>query len=126
MGLVKSAASKLTLAFSPITGLYQHISSFWNDISLIIRKPDGKLSFTFENFKKAYKLVYSDMFHYSDKPTLSSSFNELYGINDMDMNINTYPDRITRTRRGIWNLDGLAMKFAIRPDYYSRMKIFTA
>ncbi len=126
IGTIKSAASKLTLAFSPVTGLYQHISGLWNDISLIIRKPDGKQSFTFENFKRAFKIVYTDAFHYSDKPTIPSAVNEIYGINDMDMTMNMYTDRITKTRRGIWNADGLAMKFAIRPDYYNRMNIFVA
>ena len=59
----------------------------------MIRKPDGKDSFTFNHFIKALKLVYSDLSQYSDKPTICSALNELYGINDMDMN--TYIDRIS-------------------------------
>lgn len=124
LGLLKSAASKFTLAFSPVQAIYQPLQGLWTDISLMIRKPDGKESFTFKNFTKALKLVYSDLSHYSDKPTLCSALNELYGINDMDMN--TYIDRISQAKKGIWNFDNFMFKFASRPDFYNRMTIFTA
>ena len=123
-GLLKSAASKATLAFSPVQALYQPLQGLWTDISLMIRKPDGKDSFTFSNFTKALKLVYSDLSHYSDKPTICSALNELYGINDMDMN--TYVERISQAKKGIWNFDNFMFKFASRPDYYNRMTIFTS
>nr|DAT46459.1 MAG TPA: hypothetical protein [Caudoviricetes sp.]DAU59248.1 MAG TPA: hypothetical protein [Crassvirales sp.] len=45
---------------------------------------------------KAIKAVYTDLFHYSDKPTKVQLLNELYGINDMDMN--TYVERIQSTQ----------------------------
>lgn len=123
-GMIKSAASKLTLAFAPVQMLYQPLQGLWTDISLMIRKPDGKQSFTFNHFNKALKLVYSDLFQFSDNPTLCSSLNEIYGINDMDMN--TYVDRISTGKRGIWNLENWLFKFASRPDYYNRLTIFTA
>lgn len=90
----------------------------------MIRKPDGKDSFTFSHFMKALKLVYSDLSHYSNKPTICSALNELYGINDMDMN--TYVERISQAKKGIWNFDNFMFKFASRPDYYNRMTIFTS
>lgn len=90
----------------------------------MIRKPDGKDSFTFSHFTKALRLVYSDLSHYSDKPTICSALNELYGINDMDMN--TYVERISQAKKGIWNFDNFMFKFASRPDYYNRMTIFTS
>lgn len=122
-GVIKSAASKLTLAFAPVQMTYQTIQSLWQDISLIIRKPDGKDSFTIKNFAEALKTVYKDLGHYSDTPTLCSSLNELFGINDMDMN--TYVDRISSAKKGLfWNFDNFAFKFSSRPDYYSRMSIF--
>jgi len=101
---------------------YQPLQAIWQEISLAIRKPDGTKSFTFTNFLKANKIVYSDLFHYSDNPTLCSSLNELFGINDMDMN--TYVERISSARKGIWNFDNMLFKFASRPDYYNRMAIF--
>lgn len=119
---IKSAASKLTLAFAPVQMFYQPLQGLWQDISLILRKPDGKDSFTFNHFKTSLKLVYSDIIKFSGKPTLCSSLNELYGINDMDMN--TYIERITKTKKGIWNLENMMFKFASRPDFYNRMAIF--
>jgi hypothetical protein len=68
-GRVKQIASFLALAFSPVQGLYQTIQGLWQDISLIIRKPDGTQAFTLKNMYDAAKIVYKDMFHYSDKPT---------------------------------------------------------
>lgn len=122
--VIKSAASKLTLAFAPVQALYQPLQGLWTDISLMIRKPDGNESFTFNNFTKALKLVYSDLSHFSDTPTICSALNELYGINDMDMN--TYVDRISSGRKGLWNMENWMFKFASRPDFYNRMTIFTA
>jgi len=43
-------------------------------------------------FMKAFRAVYSDLWHYSDKPTKCSLINELYAINDMDMNV--YAERL--------------------------------
>lgn len=121
-GKLKKAASALTLAFSPVQSIYQSLQGLWIDVSLMIRKPDGKQSFTFDNLKNAFRLAYSDLSHYSEKPTLCSSLNELYALNDMDMN--TYIDRITKTKRGIWNFNNFAYKMSSRPDYYNRMTIF--
>lgn len=122
LGLMKSAASKLTLAFAPVQALYQPLQGLWTDISLMIRKPDGKESFTFQHFTRALKMVYSDLTHYSDSPTLCSSLNELYGINDMD--INTYTERVSSAKKGFWNYENFMFKFASRPDFYNRMSIF--
>lgn len=119
---IKSAASKLTLAFAPVQMLYQPLQGIWQDISLAIRKPDGRDSFTFSNFKRSLKIVYGDLFHFNGKPTLCSSLNELYGLNDMDMN--QYIERISKTKKGIWNLENMMFKFASRPDFYNRMSIF--
>lgn len=118
---IRSLASFFALAFSPVQGLYQTIQGFWNDISLIIRKPDGTQAFTLKNMLHAAKIVYSDMLHYSDKPTKCQLINEMYGINDMD--INTYAERMRSDKHGIWNLNDLAFKFTSRPDYYNRMII---
>lgn len=120
---VKSAASFMALAFNPVIGIYQFIQGMWNDISLIIRKPDGTNAFTFNNFCKAFKIVFADMITTSnDRPSIVSRLNELYGINDMDMN--TYIDRIKSDKHGFFNFGTIAYKFAQRPDYYNRMSIF--
>lgn len=122
--MIKQAASMFTLAMAPVQMFYQPLQGLWNDISLMIRKPDGKDSFTFKHFMAAIKLVFGDLAHFSDKPTLCSALNELYGINDMDMN--TYVDRISSAKKGIWNMSNFLFKFASRPDFYNRMTIFTS
>ena len=38
--------------------------------------------------------------------------------------MNTYIERITKTKKGIWNLENMMFKFASRPDFYNRMAIF--
>lgn len=122
--IIKQAASMFTLAMAPVQMFYQPLQGLWNDISLMIRKPDGKDSFTFKHFMAAIKLVFGDLTHFSDKPTLCSALNELYGINDMDMN--TYVDRISTAKKGVWNMSNFLFKFASRPDFYNRMTIFTS
>ena len=125
LNILKSAASKMTLAFTPVQMLYQPLQGLWNDISLRIRKPDGKESFTFEHFKTALKIVYGDLFNFSGKPTLSSLINEYYALNDMD--INKYIDAISKSKKGfLYNFSGMAFKFASRPDFYNRVPIFLA
>lgn len=122
--MIKKAASLFTLAMAPVQAIYQPLQGLWNDISLMIRKPDQKESFTFNHFKASIKLVFGDLFHFSDSPTLCQLLNELYGINDMDMNL--YVERIGSYKKGIWNLPNFLFKFASRPDFYNRMVIFTS
>lgn len=121
---IKQAASFTALAFSPVQGLYQSIQGLWVDISLLIRKPDGTKAFSFNNFMKAFKIVYADAFHWSEEPTKLQLLNELYAMNDMDMN--TYLKGIASDRHGIYNAYDLAFKFSSRPDYYNRMVILVA
>ena len=40
--------------------------------------------------------------------------------------MNTYVDRISSGRKGLWNIENWMFKFASRPDFYNRMTIFTA
>lgn len=124
---IKQAASKLVLGLSPVQAIYQTIQGIWQDISLIIRKPDGTDAFTLSNMLEAAKIVYGELTNpqaYTDKPTIIEEFNRLYGVNDMDMN--TYIDKIKTDQNGIFNFNNFLFKFASRPDYYNRMTIFVA
>ena len=123
-GKVRKAASFLALAFSPIQFTYQSLEGIWKDCSLIIRKPDGTNAFTTKNMWESAKAVYSDLKHYSDKPTKCQLINETYGINDMDAN--QFTSRIS-SDHSIWtHFTDFAFRLASRPDYYNRMTIFGA
>ena len=123
-GKLKQAASYCALAFSPVQAIYQTIQGLWVDISLMIRQPDGTKAFTFSNFSKAFKIVYADLFPNGDKPTKVQLLNELYGVNDMDMN--NYIKNIKSDKGGFFNMYDIAFKFTSRPDYYNRMTILVA
>jgi hypothetical protein len=82
----------MVLAYSPVQMFYQTIQSVWQDISLIIRNWAGANEFTLSSMLTGAKLAYKDLFHMSDSPTVNSRINELYGINDMDINV--YSDRL--------------------------------
>lgn len=123
--LIKQQASLFTLAFAPVQIVYQPLQGLWQEISLIIRKPGNNQAFSFNNFVKANKIVWTDLFKNTTKyPTVCSMLNQYYAINDMDMNM--YANRITHTRKGIWDFTNIAFKFASRPDYYNRMTILIA
>lgn len=123
VGSLKNAASLMTLGFSAKAGIYQTVQGLWNDIALIVRNPDGKKTFTFSRFLKAFKLVYYDLIHFSKKATKTQLLNELMGMNDMDMN--QYADKLSSDNSGLFNFQSEAMKWSSRPDYYNRMAILT-
>ena len=91
-------ASFMTLAFSPVQFTYQSFQGLLQTISLVLRKPDGS-NYTFDMFMKAFRAVYSDLWNFSDKPTKCSLINELYAINDMDMNV--YAERLKQDVLGM-------------------------
>lgn len=122
MSTLRYAASLATLALSPVQFFYQMLQGLFTDIRLFITQPDGNQSFTLHNMVKAAKLVYADLFRDSTQPTLFMKINELYGLNDMDMNV--YADKIKSDRFGIHNFTNFLMKFSSRPDYYNRCVIF--
>lgn len=125
IGAVQSTTSKLALAFSPVSGLYQVIESLWKNMSIVLRKPMGIDTFGFEEYAWAMKTLFKDMMSPNQEYSKTSLINQMLGINDMDMN--TYVDKIKSDQRGIWNIwSAMAFKFTSRPDYYSRMSIFIA
>lgn len=121
---LKSAASKFTLAFAPVQALYQPLQGLWQSIRIIISKPNGEQTFSFGEWWNATKIVYSNLAHFSDEPTVLDAINAIYGINDMDINV--FTERISSAKKGIWNMENLMFKFASRPDFYNRMSIVVA
>lgn len=126
---LREAASLMTLGIAPVQFFYQLLDGIWKDISLIIRKPDittfdqDQSAFTFNNLSSALKSALSDLFH-MDSPTVCSLLNELYGLNDMDMNV--YYDRIKSDKYGLYNWRSWAFWTASRPDFFNRLAIFGA
>ena len=116
-------ASKLALAFNP-RQLYQAIDGLFKDISLVYRNPDGSDVFTAKNFRDSFIWAYTELTKFGDKKSMIRTLNELYGINDMDMN--QYAKKIRPNQYGVFNFDNLLFHFASRPDFYNRMTIFGA
>lgn len=125
IGEVQQIASWMALAFAPVQMTGQSLEGIWKDAKLIITKPDGTEAFSLENMKKSAKTVYSELFHYSEVPTVTTGVNSLYGINDMDNA--SFAENNSSNKHGIFNFFGkMAYKFASRPDFYNRMTIFVA
>ncbi len=125
VGIMQRAVSWMALAFAPVQFSGQSLEGIWKACKLIITKPDGTETFTAKNMTDAAKQVYSELFHFSDIPTVSGAVNAQYGINDMDNS--SFADNNTSNRHGLFNFFGrFAYKFASRPDFYNRMTIFVA
>ena len=124
-GQLMGFASKMSLLFSPVAGIYQMIEGIWKDISIVWRKPYGQDAFGFKELKESWKVLLGDMVHYGRSKTKSELLNSLFAMNDMDMN--TYVERNKSDRAGIFHLfDSVGFKFASRPDFYNRMTLFNA
>lgn len=122
-----STTSKLALAFNP-QQLYQVIDGIWKDILLIIQKPDVDLpensAFTKTNLTESFMWILQDVVHVGDSISLGEALNNVYGLNDRDINV--FTDRINSDTAGIYNFWSLGFRFSSRPDYYNRMTIFGA
>ena len=124
-GVGQKAASWMALAFSPLQMTYQSLEGVWKAGKLVITKPDGKETFSFKNMREAMGIVYKDLAHFSETPSVISACNSLYGINDMDAA--SFAQNNSTNKHGMFNfMDRLAYHWASRPDYYNRMSIFTA
>lgn len=119
-GLMKGT-SILALAFNP-KQLYQIIDGLWKDIKLIWQYDDE--AFTFKNFKDSFFWIIQDVVKSNGELSLGEALNQLYGINDMD--INQLPSRYAKDTYGSDRLQKAMFRLASRPDYYNRLTIFGA
>lgn len=122
MSKLKTAASFMTLAVSPVQVMYQSIDGIFQAIKLRIRNPDGTKKFSLDNLRKSAAYTLKELGHFSDKPTKLQLINEYFALNDMDMN--QYAQHLQSDQHGIWNMSNFMFKFASRPDFYNRMIIF--
>lgn len=125
LNYVKQAASYAALALSPVTGFGQMLQGLWNSIKVTLAQSKSPDAFNFSDLRKAFILCYRDMFT-NKEPTLMQLINELYALNDMDMNVHKIVDSMKSDKRGILNVNRLLFKTVARPDYYNRGILFAA
>ena len=65
----------MALAFAPIQLSGQVLEHMWKYCKLIITKPDGTETFTANNMSEAGKIVYKELFHFSDVPSTCIAIN---------------------------------------------------
>ena len=117
--------SILALAFNP-KQLYQIIDGLWKDIRIVFQNSHayGDKAFSLKNFKDAFFWIIHDVANFDGELTVGEGLNQLYGINDMD--INSLPSRYAKDTYGTDRLQKAMFRFASRPDYYNRLTIFGA
>ena len=125
LNYVKQAASYAALALSPVTGFGQMLQGLWNSIKVTLAQSKSPDAFNFQDLRKAFVLCYRDMFT-NKEPTLMQLINELYALNDMDMNVHKIVDSMKSDKHGILNLNRFLFKTVARPDYYNRGILFAA
>ena len=122
---IRQAASYAALALSPVTGFGQILQGLWNSIKVTLAQVNQPDAFNFQDLRKAFLLCYRDMFT-TKEPTLMQLINELYALNDMDMNVHKIVDTLKSDKRGILNFSRFLFKTVARPDYYNRGILFAA
>lgn len=116
-------ASVMALGFSP-KQMYQSLEGIYKDIGLLIRKPDGTYGFTFSEMLAAFADVWKEIGHFGLKRSKLERMNELFRLNDMDMNV--YAEHL-QDRHNIWHdMSTFLFRFASRPDFYNRLTIIEA
>ena len=75
---------------------------------------------------KAVNLLYEYNTKFTKTLTVANALTDADFLKYASVVINSYVDRISTAKRGLWNFENFMFKFASRPDYYNRMTIFTA
>lgn len=123
---IMQGTSIMALAFNP-RQLYQVIDGFWKDCRIVFQNEGnsvGDSNLSAKNFKDSFFWIIQDIAKFNGKLSLGEAINQLYGINDMD--INQLPSRYAKDTYGTDRLQKAMFRFASRPDYYNRMTIFGA
>lgn len=114
-------ASIGALGFNP-KQIYQLLEGIWKDIGIIWRNEDGRFGFTFNEMIASFIDVYKEMGKFGFVPTKLERLNQLYRINDMDINV--YAEHLQNSHNLFRNTSNFIFRFASRPDFYNRMTIF--
>lgn len=114
-------ASVVTLGFNP-KQIYQLLEGIYKDIGIIWRNEDGRFGFTLTEMVASFVDVYKEMTKFGYRPTKLERLNQLYRINDMDINV--YAEHLQNSHNIFRNTNSFIFRFASRPDFYNRMTIF--
>ena len=84
-------ASIQALGFAP-RQMYQIVEGLWKDIGLIFRQPDGteingQKHFEFQHLRDSFFNTFRELTHFGNRRSKLELLNELYALNDMDMNV---------------------------------------
>lgn len=121
---VTKASSFAVLGVSPVQITYQTMQGLFQNVSVVTKRYLGNMSFGWKEFEQASKIVYGDLFQNSKSKV--ALLNQLFGINDMDMNDYIKHAQDRKNIRSMEGLYKLGMMTSSRPDYYNRMLIFVA
>lgn len=120
---IMKAASVATLGFNPKM-IYQNLEGIYKDIGILVRAEDGEYTFSFKHLVQAFCNVYKELTKFGYQPTKLERLNQLYRINDMDINV--YAQHLQNSHNIIRDFQSFLFRFASRPDFYNRMTIFEA
>lgn len=118
---IMKLASIFALGFSP-KQIYQLLEGIYKDIGIVWRNEDGRYGFTLKEMMVSFADVYKEMGKFGFKPTKLERLNQLYRINDMDINV--YAQHLQNSHNLFRNFSSFLFRFASRPDFYNRMTIF--
>ena len=115
------AMSVAALGFNP-KQIYQLLEGIYKDIGIIWRNEDGRFGFTLQEMLASFANTYKEMGKFGYVPTKLERLNQLYRINDMDINV--YAEHLQNAHNIFRNFSSFIFRFASRPDFYNRMTIF--
>lgn len=118
---IMKLASIGALGFNP-KQMYQLLEGIWKDIGIVWRNEDGKYGFTAKEMIDSFIDVYKEFGKFGFYPTKLERINQLYRINDMDINV--YAEHLQNSHNLFRNSSMFVFRLASRPDYYNRMTIF--
>ena len=118
---IMRAMSVAALGFNP-KQIYQLLEGIYKDIGIVWRNEDGRYGFTLQEMLASFVNTYKEMTQFGYTPTKLERLNELYRINDMDINV--YAEHLQNSHNVFRNFSSFIFRFASRPDFYNRMTIF--
>lgn len=120
---IKNVASIANIGLNPITGVMAMFQGQWGNITRLMSRTYGKNMFTKEDYLFAMNYMRKDCVDSMAALTIAEGLNELYGLNNMD--VNKLPEMMTKNRGGLLGFKSGGLYWtSSAPDYFNRMTIF--